>query len=78
MASDWVVWTFISNIAIRGETLFAFEAKRLRVLYPGGKRSTEYPTYVGNAGMMAFLVEQYSKGLPAAGMLAYVMDGRHR
>jgi hypothetical protein len=55
---------------------FAFEAKRLRVRYPGGKRSTEYPTYVGDAGMMAFLVEQYSKGLPAAGMLAYVMDGQ--
>jgi hypothetical protein len=55
---------------------FAFEAKRLHVRYPGGKRSTEYPTYVGDAGMMAFLVEQYSEGLPAAGMLAYVMDGK--
>ncbi len=26
---------------------FAFEAKRLHVQYPGGARSTEYPTYVG-------------------------------
>ena len=55
---------------------FAFEAKRLHVKYPGGKRSTEYPTYVGDAGMKAFLVEQYSEGLPAGGMLAYVMDGQ--
>ncbi len=54
---------------------FAFEAKRLHVQYPGGKRSTEYPTYVGDAGMMSFLAGQYSDGLPAGGMLAYVMDG---
>jgi hypothetical protein len=54
---------------------FAFEAKRLHVRYPRGKRSTEYPTYVGGAGMMAFIVGQYSEDLPASGMLAYVMDG---
>ena len=55
---------------------FAFEAKRLHVQYPGGRRSTEYPTYVGDAGMMAFIASQYSSGLPVGGMLAYVMDGR--
>ena len=54
---------------------FAFEAKRLHVQYPGGKRSTEYPTYVGDVGMMSFLTGQYADGLPAGGMLAYVMDG---
>lgn len=54
---------------------FAFEAKRLHVQYPSGGRSTEYPTYVGDAGMMAFIVEQYSEHLPAGGMLGYVMDG---
>ena len=54
---------------------FAFEAKRLHVQYPGGKRSTEYPTYVGDAGMTAFLTGQYADGLPVGGMLAYVMDG---
>ncbi len=54
---------------------FAFEAKRLHVRYPGGKHSTEYHTYVGNAGMMAFILGQYSADLPAGGMLAYVMDG---
>jgi len=55
---------------------FAFEAKRLHVTYPGGRFSTEYPTYVGDEGMMAFVEGQYSKGLPAGGMLGYVMDGK--
>ncbi|HEY4934731.1 MAG TPA: hypothetical protein VII23_24450 [Terriglobales bacterium] len=55
---------------------FAFESKRLHVTYPGGRFSTEYPTYVGDGGMMAFVDGQYSKLLPAAGMLSYVMDGR--
>jgi hypothetical protein len=44
-------------------------------LTPGGKRSSEYPGYVGEEGMMAFIAGQYSDRLPAAGMLAYVMDG---
>jgi hypothetical protein len=54
---------------------FAFESKRLHVTYPGGSFSTEYPTYAGE-GMMAFVEGRYSKGLLAAGMLAYVMDGK--
>jgi hypothetical protein len=53
---------------------FAFEAKRLHVTYPAGKFSTEYPTYVGSEGMMAFIEGQYSPALAAGGMLAYVMD----
>lgn len=55
---------------------FAFESKRLHVVYPGGKRSTEYSTYVSENGMMAFVQGYYSKGLPACGMLSYVMDGK--
>lgn len=55
---------------------FAFEAKRLHIRYPGGRFSTEYPTYAGADGMMAFVEGQYCKGLPAAGMLGYIMDGR--
>jgi hypothetical protein len=54
---------------------FVFEAKRLRVIYPGGSFSTEYPTYSGDEGMMAFIEGYYSKGLPAGGMLGYIMDG---
>jgi hypothetical protein len=54
---------------------FAFEAKRLHVTYPGGCFSTEYSTYAGDEGMMAFIGGQYSKGIPAGGMLGYVMDG---
>ncbi len=55
---------------------FAFESKRLHIRYPGGTFSTEYPTYAGEDGMMAFIKEQYCKGFPAAGMLGYVMDGK--
>jgi hypothetical protein len=54
---------------------FAFESKRLHVTYPGGSCSTEYSTYAGNEGMIAFIEGQYSEGLPAGGMLGYVMDG---
>jgi hypothetical protein len=55
---------------------FAFESKRLHVRYPKGGFSTEYPTYAGEDGMMAFIQQQYCKGFPSAGMLGYVMDGR--
>lgn len=55
---------------------FGFEAKRLHVKYPSGKTSKEYSTYTGDAGMMAFVEGQYSKMLPAGGMLGYVMDGK--
>ena len=54
---------------------FAFEAKRLHVTSAGDSFTTEYATYTGEEGMMAFVTGYYSKGLPAAGMLGYVMDG---
>jgi hypothetical protein len=54
---------------------FAFESKRLHVTYPGGSYSAEYSTYAGADGMVAFIDGDYSKGLPASGMLSYVMDG---
>jgi hypothetical protein len=54
---------------------FAFESKRLHVRYPLGKFSTEYSTYAGENGIMAFIRGYYSKDLPACGMLGYVMDG---
>jgi hypothetical protein len=55
---------------------FAVEAKRLHVTYPAGKSSTEYSTYAGESGMMAFIEGQYSPALPAGGMLGYIMDGK--
>lgn len=55
---------------------FGFEAKRLHVTYPSGRTLKEYSTYAGEAGMMAFIEGQYSKMLPAGGMLGYVMDGK--
>lgn len=54
---------------------FALESKRLHVHYPGGRFSTEYVTYAGDQGMMAFVVGPYSEGLPVGGMLGYIMDG---
>ncbi len=54
---------------------FVFEAKRLRITYPGGGFSTEYPTYTGDSGMMAFVEGQYAPTFPVGGMLGYVMDG---
>lgn len=54
---------------------FAFESKRLHVIYPGGRFSTEYPAYAGEDGMMAFINGQYSQGFSAGGMLGYVMNG---
>ena len=53
----------------------AFESKRLHVRYPGGSIGTEYSVYSGDPGMGAFIEGQYSKDLPTAGMLGYVMDG---
>jgi hypothetical protein len=55
---------------------FVFEAKRLHVTYPGGGYSTEYPTYTGDKGMMAFVEGQYSRNFPTGAMLGYVMDGK--
>lgn len=55
---------------------FAFEAKRLHVTYPKGRFSTEYATYTGPDGMLAFVDESYAKGFAAGGMLGYVMDGQ--
>jgi hypothetical protein len=54
---------------------FAFESKRLHVTYPGGQFRSEYTAYAGDDGMMAFVAGEYAKGLPAGGMLGYVMDG---
>ena len=54
---------------------FAFEAKRLHVTSVGGIFRPEYSEYSGDPGMGAFIEGPYSKDLPAAGMLGYVMDG---
>lgn len=55
---------------------FAFESKRLHVTYPSGRSSSEYGTYAGDGGMMAFVDGYYSQGLEACGMLGYIMDGK--
>lgn len=51
----------------------AYECKRLNVCYDGSRQSLATP-YV-EKGMMRFVTEQYSEGLPVACMLGYVIDG---
>ena len=50
----------------------AYECKRLNVRNGGSRRSLATP-YV-NDGLMRFVREQYSEGLPFACMLGYVID----
>jgi len=59
-------------------TLFPYTTlfRSLHVMYPGGSFSTEYSSYAGDDGMMAFVQGYYSKGLQACGMLGYIMDGK--
>lgn len=51
----------------------AYECKRLNVHHNGTRHSLATP-YV-TEGIMRFVVEKYSEGLPIAGMLGYVIDG---
>ncbi len=55
---------------------FAFECKRLRIPYPPPSRlTTNNSDYVGNQGMLCFVLGRYSASVRNGGMLAYVMDG---
>jgi len=54
------------------EQYLAYECKRLNVIH-NGTRASLATRYV-NDGMMRFLTEQYSEGLPMGCMLGYVMD----
>lgn len=51
----------------------AYECKRLNVTW-GGTRHSLATEYVQD-GLMRFLTEQYSEGLPVGCMLGYVLDG---
>lgn len=55
------------------ERYVAYECKRLNVYYDGSRHSLATP-YVKD-GMMRFVTEQYSEGLPVGCMLGYVIDG---
>jgi hypothetical protein len=59
---------------VREDVYFAFECKRLNVLFPSGKRSLA-SDYV-EEGMMRFVESQYSPEQETGGMLGYVMDGQ--
>ena len=51
----------------------AYECKRLNVIHKG-KRSSLSKVYV-TEGLQRFITQQYSRFLPMAAMLGYVMDG---
>jgi hypothetical protein len=52
-------------------TYFLFEAKRLFVITPSGKKSSLVSEYI-EKGMMRFVEERYAPGLQASAMLGYV------
>lgn len=54
----------------RHDICFVFESKCLN------KPQSNASKYVGKDGMMCFITGKYSAGLPCAGMLGYVMDGK--
>lgn len=56
------------------DVYFAFECKRLR--YPTRKGLRSNASEYVEKGMMRFVEGKYSSGLPFAGMIGYVMDGR--
>jgi hypothetical protein len=57
----------------REEVYFAFECKRLNVVFKSGPDSLS-SEYVSD-GMMRFITGQYSLTLPEGGMIGYVLDG---
>lgn len=54
---------------------FAFECKRLYYQASDGKIRANVSEYTGNGGMMCFITQQYSRGLPHGGMIGYVLNG---
>ena len=56
------------------EKYLAYEAKRLNVKSKRGSTSSLATAYV-TQGLVRFVTEQYSKGLPVGCMLGYVLDG---
>lgn len=56
------------------EKYLAYEAKRLNVTTKAGSVSSLATAYV-TQGLVRFVTEQYSKGLPVGCMLGYVLDG---
>ena len=56
-------------------TYLDYERKRLNVTGTDGARRSQAGTYVGEDGMMCFVTERYSEGLPVGCMMGYVMDG---
>ena len=55
-------------------TYLAYECKRLNVTGTDGARRSQAGAYVGEDGMMRFVTEKYSEGLPVGCMMGYVMD----
>lgn len=56
------------------DNYLAYEAKRLNVPTSTGGRTSLATAYV-TEGLVRFITEQYSEGLPVGCMLGYVLDG---
>ena len=59
---------------INEHVYFAFECKRLHIIYDK-RMETNTGEYIGDDGMMCFITGKYSEELPSGGMIGYVMDG---
>lgn len=57
------------------ELYFAFECKRLYYQDSNKKVHANVSEYTGSAGIMCFVTEKYSRGLPHGGMIGYVLSG---
>ncbi|MEX1039569.1 MAG: hypothetical protein WDZ51_02990 [Pirellulaceae bacterium] len=60
------------------DVYFAFECKRLNVLFPNGEFKSLASEYTGVDGIECFICEKYSRSHRHAGMIAYVLDGNRK
>nr|VFJ70696.1 MAG: hypothetical protein BECKFW1821C_GA0114237_102429 [Candidatus Kentron sp. FW] len=65
----------ISGVGGGSEVYFAIEAKRLRYFSRNGTFKTGNSEYVGEYGMMRFVIGQYAPHMQTGAMLGYVFDG---
>jgi len=59
----------------REDVYLSFECKRLNYSDRSGKTHANFSEYTGDGGMMCYITQKYSKGLPHGGMIGYVLNG---
>lgn len=59
----------------REDVYLSFECKRLYYLTASGRTEANVSEYTGKDGMLCYVSQQYSKGLPHGGMIGYILNG---